>query len=152
MIAGAVAGLALASGCSKKAGSEPATQAPSDGAMDVYAGEEAAEAPYEASDLHDLETQLLEYEDGLLQAGVDLPDEVKQARVDSGAQAGTPASDDGTDRCQRICELATNICGLSDQICALADEHADEPRYASSCERARQDCDRARGACEDCGE
>lgn len=153
MSAGALFGLVLAIGCGKKAG--PETSAPAgEATYDAMASEEGAESP-EPRSLEELEAQLLDYEDGLLGVGIDLPDGVKQARVDAGAAVGTPADGGATppeQRCERICELAANICGLRDHICDLADEHATDARYAKACERATQDCERAEKACEDCSE
>lgn len=157
IIVGALAGLVLAAGCAKKASPETSSPdaAPADMAAEEEAGDdEAAGGAAEDDSLEALEAELLGFEDGLLGAGVDLPEDVKAARVDLGAQAGTPA-DAGTPderRCERICELATNICGLRDRICELADEHEQDPRYVKACDRATQDCERAQGACEDCGE
>jgi hypothetical protein len=147
----AVAVLAVA--CSKNAGHAPATEAPGDAAgMADYGGAEPSEAaPEDADSLHDLQVQLLGHEDELLAAGIDLPDEVKQTRVELGGQGGIPAAvGDDPARCGRVCNLATTICDLSERICELADDHEDDPRYERACERSTLDCTRAQTACQDC--
>lgn len=161
LLFGALTGLVLAAGCSKKPGVATGSEAPA--AADESWGKDEAPSQDPESEsggdrraLDELEASLLGYEDDLLAAGVQLPELVRQARSDLGVPAGAPASTDGAlaapDRCERICELTTNICGLSDRICAMADDRPDQPRYTEACERSTEDCDQAQQACEDCGE
>lgn len=156
VVMGLLAAAVLVVGCAKKAGpGYPATEAPADAMAE---GAEAEPAPAEDGgdwgddSLVQAQTELEGYEDALLEAGVELPGDVAQARADMGKSsvaAGAGAGADA-DRCQRRCDLATNICGLSDRICALADDHGREARYARVCDRATLDCDRATEACEGC--
>jgi hypothetical protein len=53
-------------------------------------------------------------------------------------------------RCQRICGLASDTCELRGKICGLADAHASQARYAAVCERATKACERATQACNAC--
>jgi len=148
----AIAAASVAS-CAKKASTEPASAAPDAVGMAGGADSEAAmQAPSDDS-IDEFELRLLTYEEGLLAAGVELPDQVQQARVKAGAPvtaAATAGSTDTTDRCERICLLAANICDLRSHICELADEHDTETRYRQACERAALDCERVGPICEDC--
>ena len=150
VLTGLLLGAGLATGCGKQA---PATEAPSadmaDAGAESAAAEEGEAVPLDS--LLDSLAQLEQREDELLEAGVDLPQEVQEERALSGRESAIPAGADAiTGRCQRVCDLSTVICDLRDQICELADEHEDDARYASACERATLDCERATSACEGC--
>lgn len=155
VIVGVLAGAVMTNGCKKAGSSVAETSPPSDmagaGADEDSAYEEAASEAAEApADLDELEHQLAGYEESLLQAGVSLPEPVRAVRLEAGRDATPATSFDTSNRCTRVCDIATAICGLADQICSLASDHEGETRYVAACERATLDCKHAETACEDC--